>query len=462
MKIPELAFLKKNYLGLNPGNLKIIFLLLTFTVSFGYSLIYQIKPTVDAKRYNTVAINVLTKHTFCETCDVPLAKDSAIQGVGPGYQFFLVGVYGIFGIHLWIVWLIQALMHTAVVAWLWTLLKKMLPETSAKAWQFILPLGLYAFHPDIVQLNAMIMTEPLFIFLIVGAVRLGYRLIEQKNTRVLGRIAIAILLGLVLGAVFMIRPTGIVVLIALVATLTLKKYWREAIIVVLTAMLLQMPWAIRNANVYDKFILNSVVGGLDIWVGLHPEAKGEFEVPKSVAEQIKGLDSDALEYLSLHETTRILREMPVHSAIRTAQKGFKLFALSKTSGFWFHYYTRYDQALTLLLSIGFNSVMLGLVFAAMFEILWRRKVRHWLIGLSFVSILGMAACSIISVVIFRYRLPLMPFMVLLIGSWLTCAEPRDRIRTLAASGIFLVAATTIDFWGNSTKVLERLGRIINK
>ncbi|MSR85302.1 hypothetical protein EXS71_02600, partial [Candidatus Uhrbacteria bacterium] len=323
------------------------FLFLVFVVSFGYALIYHIRPSVDARLFHETAIELATHGRYCVACDtVPLDRDPAMDNVGPGYQFFLGGVYKLFGIHPWIVWLLQSLMHVLVVAWLWMLIKKILPVESPR-WHVLLPLGLYVFHPDVIQQNAMLMSEALFLFLLMASVRIFVGVLDKKVSDRSTHWLEVISLGLVLGGLFMVRPPGLLILFLTTAFLVWKRFWKQAVLILVIFFALQVPWSIRNVQVYHHFILQAPINGRNLWVGLHPESGGEFNVPDEVTKKLEGLDAFSREQVSMEETKKIIFTHPGYAITRTIHKGFKLFALSKTSGFWFHYYSRFDHVLTL-------------------------------------------------------------------------------------------------------------------
>ncbi len=438
---------------------KIGFLLLTFCVSFGYALIYRIQPAVDARLFHETAIQVATHGRYCVSCDaVSLDRDPAMDNVGPGYQFFLATVYRIFGVHLWIVWLMQALMHTIVVAWLWTLLKKIRPSDDPR-WHTLLPLGLYALHPDLVQQTAMLMSEVLFIFLMMASVRILVFLFEQKDGHPAARWISVVGLGFILGALFMVRPPGLLILFLTGAFLIWKRWWKQAVIMILIATTVQVPWNVRNFHVYHHFVLNAPVGGRDFWVGLHPESGGEFVVPREVSQKLEGLDAAAREHVSLEETKKIILNHPGYAVFRTIHKAFKLFALSKTSAFWFHYRSTIDHTLTLVGSILFNLILWSMAFAQFWEVIRTRRVRHWLVLFSFFGIIALAIAPTLTVVINRYRIPMLPFAMLLAVEWLTVVHGKDRWKSLTGALVFLFIATVSDVWGNGAKILEHLQRI---
>ena len=67
--------------------------------------------------YDVIASNLANGNGYREDLSVDLAHDYAIARVGPLYEYFLVGIYKIFGHNYFWVWFFQALLH-AVSAWL--------------------------------------------------------------------------------------------------------------------------------------------------------------------------------------------------------------------------------------------------------------------------------------------------------------------------------------------------------
>ncbi len=430
--------------------------LLAIAVNFGYALTYRIVPSVDARKFHEIAVNLVTKHTFCFQCDVPLPLDTAIRDIGPGYQFFLADVYSIFGIHPWIVWLLQALMHAVVIAWLWRLMGLALEGLTENRWARLLPLSLYAVHPDIVQSNAMLMADGLFTFLFVGAIVLFLPYLKKAVPHGLRRPAA---LGLLLGALTMVRPTGMPLFLALMIVLLWRRVWKAALVLACCFALIQTPWAIRNALTYDHFVYNSVVGGLDIWVGMDPEGPGEFNLDKlpHITEQIKDIPPDELDHFAMTQAKKIVREHPLFALQRTVSKFFKLFSLTKTSGFWSHYFGAKDQMATVALSILFNLALLAMGFAGIVYGVMKRVIDRPLLWVSLLAILALSAAPTISVVINRYRIPMLPFFTILAAFWLTTARgKRERLITLSAALGFLALCVGVDLWGSVDKVRERL------
>ena len=425
--------------------------LLAFCVSFGYALAYRIVPSVDARKFNDIAINLVTKHTFCFECNVPLAQDTAIRDIGPGYQFFLAGIYEIFGIHIWIIWFLQAIMQAVVVAWIWRLMDSALRGLDERPWMRAIPLGLYAVHPDIVQNNAMLMADGLFTFLFVGCIMVFLPYLEAHPPKGWKR---PVALGTLIGLLTMVKPTGLPLLILILAVLAWKRIWKAILIMVCCFVLVQVPWAIRNAMTYDHFVYNSVVGGLDMWVGLYPQSNGTFDLDNlpDITKQIQGIPPDQLDSYSAAQTKQIIMEHPVFAIERTTQKFFQLFALSKTSGFWFHYHGVVDQGMTVVLSALFNLVLLGLGFAAFVYAGMKKIFDRPVLWVCLAAITLLAVSPTLTVVVNRYRIPMLPFFTVLSAYWLAAARTRkDRVISLTSALAFLAVCTGVDLWGSLQK-----------
>ena len=428
-----------------------------FAVSFGYGLFYQITPSVDARKFHATAVNIVTRHSFCSECNVPLAQDTAIRDIGPGYQFFLAAVYTIFGIHTWIVWLLQALMHATVVWWLYGLIRRVLGSVASNHLNTTLPLALYAFHPDIIQATAMLMSEIVFVFILVGIVKLFVLIWEHNGRASWGKL---VWMGALLGALMMVRPTGAPVLVVVLFVFVWKRWWKALILVLISAVLIQAPWAIRNARLYHSFVLNSVVGGLDIWAGLDPHGSGEFNLSAlpNIRQKIAGLDPDQIDRVSLEEVKKIVLTKPLFAIGRTVQKGLKLFALSKTSAFWFHYKGAWDRLFVLIGSVLFNLALLGMFCASLWDALVHRRFHHWILALGTVLVILLAIPPTLTVVVNRYRIPMLPFMALASAGWLAFVTEKDRRNSLIAAMLMLVLTTSVDVWGSLDKVKDRLLR----
>ena len=82
-------------------NLRLIFLiiLLSFLLPFVYSFYHHIEPVVDAEAYDQIAVNLLDGYGYKENRSASYEFDISIVRAGPAYEFFLAGIYCVFGHH---------------------------------------------------------------------------------------------------------------------------------------------------------------------------------------------------------------------------------------------------------------------------------------------------------------------------------------------------------------------------
>ncbi len=110
----------------------VIFLAVAVTLASGlFSFYVADHPRVDARAYDRIAWNLAQGFGYVE--DVSMAetpvKDDAIIRVGPGYQFFLAGVYVMAGHQYWVVWLLHALLRGASVVLIYMIARQLFTST---------------------------------------------------------------------------------------------------------------------------------------------------------------------------------------------------------------------------------------------------------------------------------------------------------------------------------------------
>jgi len=91
----------------------------------------------------------------------------------------------------------------------------------------------------------------------------------------------ASLAGLLLGLAMLTRPTLLFFpLVLLLYRLVRDKDWKRAlvhaVIIILAAEAVLLPWQIRNYRLFHQFVLVSTNGGHHLWMGNNPQARGGF------------------------------------------------------------------------------------------------------------------------------------------------------------------------------------------
>jgi uncharacterized membrane protein len=110
-----------------------------------------------------------------------------------------------------------------------------------------------------------------------------------------------------------------------------KREWRGVVRLSLACAFVIMPWTIRNAREYGRFVLVASEGGITFWTGNHPSAVGEGDLaanPQLKRENVAlrarhaGLTPEELEPIYYREALGFIREQPLAWAALMARKTF--------------------------------------------------------------------------------------------------------------------------------------------
>src|SRR3989344_5017541 len=311
---------------------------IAFIVTASYAFIYRIHPVVDARAYDTIAINILAGNGFREQPELPILFDTSITRAGPGYEYFLAGIYWLFGRHFEIVWLMQALLHVLTAYLLFLICKRLFPE-NGNTIGFIAA-GIFAYHPDLIEISAMLMTETLYLFftaLVLWLFALSY---ERTDSKLL-----ALVSGVVIALATLSRPMIALYGFIFVALYLSRKHYRQAIIFSFFAVLCMTPWIIRNYQIYAQFIPTTLIGEYNIWMGNRAGSTGGqiadgFNPATSYGEQFGYLN---FKEEAVRQTKTFIFEHPGEFTSITAKRFVRFFSVIRPMGFWF-YQTGWKQA----------------------------------------------------------------------------------------------------------------------
>jgi len=430
----------------------IIIVVLSFCLSLGHSFYFRIKPVVDARAYNQIALNLISGKGYTEDEGVSLQNDTAIVRVGPGYEFFLAGVYKIFGYHVWLIWFLQAIFHALTVLFVYLISK----EIFSKNWHQLIGLAaaaLVAFSPDLIVASSMLLTENLAVFLLVAYVYFFIRYLNQRTWQNL------IIFTLFFAVAVMVRSQLAIMALIFLAAFIVKKEWRKIAVFLLLLAISFAPWLIRNYEVYKTFIPFSAAAGYDLWEGNHSGASGEMEINYQ----------PLIEYMSAHpplevnqEGIRQFKEFVFHYPLEFLQITLKrisiFFSFSRPTGFW-PSFSQPQKLVTAALSAIYSVLIFTLGLAGIWlsfkEITGQEKSRlKFLLAAAIAIPLGI----IFIVVETRYRYPLYPFLAIFGGyAVFSLRQNFSRvISVLASTFLILLANTAIDVFRNLDRIFNYL------
>jgi len=210
----------------------------------------------------------------------------------PLYPFFVAFFFFLFGENLILIRLLNCIIGGLNVILFFLLGKRIFGEK----------VGLYAalisaFYPLFIWLSIRILSETLFMSLVLMALLLLYRAKESK------KLTPSVLCGLTLGAASLCRP-AILTFVPLAPVFffipkgKVREGMKKGLVLIALFLITLTPWIIRNYIAYGRFILITAEGGITFWTGNHPEAVGEGDMGAN--PKIK------IDYVNLREKYRNL------------------------------------------------------------------------------------------------------------------------------------------------------------
>lgn len=202
----------------------------------------------DGRVYAQIARNVLEQHVYSHDTQPPY-NPSLIRL--PGYPFFLVAIYSIFGHgNNTAVRVVQAVIDTATCGLIaWVVFEWSDEERRHRA--ALIALGLAAICPFTAIYVATILTEVITNFLAAAMVLAATLAFKKKSLRWW------ITTGLIAGVAVLFRPDSGLFAAAIGATLMLSVRLRTAIpsavLFSIAFCLVLVPWTIRNRRVFHVF-----------------------------------------------------------------------------------------------------------------------------------------------------------------------------------------------------------------
>jgi hypothetical protein len=218
----------------------------------------------DAGEYLSLAEAIRSKHEYSFQ-----SKPTRMRP--PIYPLFLAGVQSLFGANIRFVQAIQALLVTGTVAIFFFLAHRVF-DTKVSFLATLL-LGLYI--PWTVR-AALIMSEGLFVFLLVLSIYLLIVAIQEQKSRSYGAA------GAVLALASLTRPITLLLPVLLIAILMisgrrktrLAHLLRVNLFLALAYLAVLLPWGIRNAVVLHEFTVFPSSGGVNLWAASHADWRG--------------------------------------------------------------------------------------------------------------------------------------------------------------------------------------------
>jgi len=186
----------------------------------------------------------------------------------PGYPFFLIVVFTIFGHSALALAFVQSVIGALTCVGI-----QRIGSVCAGEKVGSLAAALCIVDPELIHFTPMQLTETLFVALLVWVVWLSIRVFEGAGWRTVG------LTGCVLGAAILVRPSILPVapLIALFvgfgSVADAQGRARRVLVIALLAAVVVAPWTIRNYRIHGEFVPVATIGGVALYVGIPPSVE---------------------------------------------------------------------------------------------------------------------------------------------------------------------------------------------
>src|SRR3989344_2944505 len=443
----------------NNGKIIAVIVSFSFLASVAYSFYFQIAPAVDAAAYDKIAWNLVSGNGYKEDAGLSYNEDIAIVRVGPGYQFFLAGVYFVFGHNLRIIWIINAILHALSALFVYFLSKEVFKE-NPRPLLGLAAAALVGFSPDLITMSGMLMTETLGIFLAIFFAYLFFKYINSVKKP----LWLILLSALAFGFAVMVRTPAALMILPVLYYFCVNNQWGRVLIFAAVLAALFSPWVIRNYKIYNTIIPTNYAFGYDLLVGNHPGATGELEQYGPAERYIREYSRIDGNKFALKDALSFISARPFEFIKITLHRISIYFSFVRPTGFWFHL-EGLSRALTLLTSSLYSLVLFGFGFWGIFRVSSlagedknRARMLFWLAFMMPVSVVGI-------IVETRYRFPVYPFFAVFaaLGLW-DIMECKGELR-LNAMALFLVwgfflANGAFDAFSNWGRVAERIKELL--
>ena len=272
--------------------------------------------------------------------------------------------------------------------------------------------GVAAIYPPLVWISAYVFSETLFSACALTAAHILQRAVRTGPEK--RGVAVALAAGGLTGLAILIRP--VMLFFVPLALLWLAGSRRLALALAFTAAAgaVVAPWTVRNAIVYQRFVLVASEGGVTFWTGNHPLARGEGDLaanPELKRAEVAfrrahpGLTPEELEPLYYREALEAIADDPARWLGLLARKLF--YTVVPAGPSYRLHSTRYWAAS--LISYG----LLLPVAVAGFRRLWRSERRP-------AALLLLGGSAVVASLVFfpqeRFRIPVIDPVLIVAAS----------------------------------------------
>ncbi len=368
----------------------------------------------DGMEFDSIAKNLAAGNGYSGSDGTPTA------GREPVYPIFLAAIYKIAGHDLLVVRICQAFLGALTCIIIYFIGKKISSIRVGICSSIIASI-----YPFFIYYNGHILSETLFIFLFLVAMLLLLNIQEAGwvSKPVIGRTGVSpvkcIIAGILLGVGVLCRSLLLVsipfFIIGLFLVTKRRLYFLKCASLIIIAFFLTItPWVYRNHLLFGKAVVR--LGGFEnLWFGNNPYFGGDFDKECAYMEEIKKvlneLPPSEQVNLAISEAVKYMKDNPGRFLRNTGIKFIRFWRFYPRPTPLLNMLTGVSGMKTKLISILSDGTIISLGIVGLLVSLrdWRKYL------LIYIWIVSQTSVFLIAYPLIRYRLPLMPFVIVFAG-----------------------------------------------
>jgi 4-amino-4-deoxy-L-arabinose transferase-like glycosyltransferase len=379
----------------NSKNLLLIIIVVSLVIRVGYVLTLEDKFFFpDSSRYDGIASELMLGKGFSSASTAPL------------YPVFLSRIHALFGHSFLAVRIVHSVIGTASIFIIYLIARDVFSEKVG------LIAGLLgAIYPFFIFFTGLILTETLFIFLLLCLIlflrkmtfnmRWDYTIFHMKW-------GYAVCTGILAGLSILIKPVmAYFLLFAFIIILAIcndrrKLLLADGLLIFLIAGFVAAPWGWDNYKRSGKFIFLTTGGGFTLYESNNPQADGGPGGEKIVwTEEMKSMNEIELDRYFKQEAVLFIKNNPRRFAELAVIKFRRFWSFTPNAG-------GYQSWKYKLISIIFDG---PIVLLAVWQIIAARRRWKELVFL-YLPVVFFTLLHVVILGSLRYRMPIMPYVII--------------------------------------------------
>ncbi len=388
----------------------LVVVLLAVAVRIGFALTLRNEFCFpDSHRYREVADNVLDGRGFVMENAWPFLtfpdehRGPYYAASPPGYSAFLAGCRTIAGDSVLFVRLVQALMGAAICLVIYRIGTVLFDRRAGFA-----AAVMCALYPFFVFFSGMVLSETLFVLVLSAFVMMLVALSDEASFVMAGLAGAAAAWATQLRSSFLFMPL-VILPVLLLRTKDMRKFALCGVCVLVTMAFFLMPWTVRNRKVLGHCVVTTTRGGMGLYEANSEGADGGPRLGSTPwPREIGKMGEYERDAFLKAEAKRMILADPLR---------FAGLAVRKAARMW-NVVLNYEVYRTALYSaVSMMSYLPVMILALGGVVMGRRDARNWLVLL--VPAVYFTAIHMVFIGSVRYRLPVMPFIMVLSACALT-------------------------------------------